>query len=113
MTIALDAGETDTTLEGRVDGKDYAIFFYECDGGAFDGPAERDSAWLGFEYRAYFTDYPSDLETVNRFNANYHYGAMWRDEEGDLGRQLNVVVEGGITEANIRATFAWPCARPT
>ena len=44
---------------------------------------------------------------MNAFNASHHYGALWRDDVGDLALQLNVIVEGGVTTDNIRATFAW------
>ena len=104
--VEVSTGE-DTTLAGNVDGKSYDVYFYECDDGGFAAPAQPDSACLGFEYRAIFEGYPSDGDTVNLFNNDYHYGALWRDNEGDLSLQLNVIVEGGITEANIRITFAW------
>ncbi|MEM7545998.1 MAG: YbjN domain-containing protein [Pseudomonadota bacterium] len=106
-SIELDETGGDTTLEGRVTGKDYSVYFYECDGGEFGAPATPTSSCLGFEYRSYFTGYPDDSETINEWNANHHYGAMWRDEDGDLGLQLNTIVEGGITEDNIRMTFVW------
>ena len=106
-TIEVDPSEEDTTLDGRVDGVNYTVFFYECDGGDMKSPAKPDSACLGFEYRAYFTDYPSDSETVNEWNDDYHYGSLWRDSDGDLALLLNVIVEGGITDENIRVTFSW------
>lgn len=106
-SLKLDDGVEDVTLDGEIDGKFYTIYFYECDGGGFADPARADSECLGFEYRAYFENYTSDSETVNAFNAAHHYGALWRDEDGDLGLQFNVVVEGGITADNIRVTFAW------
>ena len=106
-TAKVDEGEDDTTVTGLVDGTPYTIFFYECDGGEFTAPAKPDSACLGFEYRAYFDNFPSDLETVNQWNNDYHYGSLWRDEEGDLALQLNVIVEGGVTEENLRVVFAW------
>lgn len=99
--------DVDATVEGAIDGKVYSVLFYDCDGGAFDGPARPDSDCLGYEYRAYFTDFPNDAETINRFNADNHYGEMWRDEEGDLVLQFNLVVEGGVSEDNIRAGFGW------
>jgi len=104
---ALDQTGDDTTVDGRVDGVSYTIFFYQCDGGEFTAPAKPDSACLSFEYRAYFSDYPNDSDTVNQWNNDYHFGSLWRDDEGDLALQLNVIVEGGVTDANLRATFAW------
>ena len=106
-TITVDPSEEDTTLDGRVDGVGYTVFFYECDDGDMKSLAKPDSACLGFEYRAYFTDYPSDSETVNEWNNDYHYGSLWRDSDGDLALQLNVIVEGGISDGNIRITFDW------
>ena len=79
-TIKVDSSDDDTTLDGRVDGVNYTVFFYECDGGAMDDPAQPDSACLGYEYRAYFSDYPSDSHTVNDWNNDYHYGSLWRDK---------------------------------
>ncbi len=106
-TVEVDLSDEDTTLDGRVDSTSYTVFFYECDGAGFKAPAKPDSACLGFEYRAYFSDFPSDSETVNEWNDNYHYGSLWRDSDGDLALQLNVIVEGGITDDNIRVTFDW------
>ncbi len=100
-------GDGDTTVEGRVDGINYSIYFYECDGKEFTAAAGPNSKCLGFEYRAYFSDYTNDTDTVNAWNNEYHYGSLWRDDDGDLALQLNVIVEGGITDANIRTTFAW------
>lgn len=104
--IEMDARETDTTLEGRVAGADYTVYFYECDGAGFTDPARPDSECLGFEYRSYFTGFANDLEIVNQWNIDYHYGSLWRDGD-DLVLQLNVVVEGGVTEENISITFLW------
>ncbi len=106
-TIEVDTSDEDTTLGGRVDSTSYTVFFYDCDGAGFKALAKPDSACLGFEYRAYFSDYPNDIETVNEWNAIHHYGLLWRETNGDLALQLNVIVEGGITDDNIRATFAW------
>ncbi len=106
-SVELDETEGDTTIEGRVNGTDYQVYFYECDGGALADPARPDSACLGFEYRAYFSGFTDDAETINAWNADNHYGTLWRDQDGDLALQLNTVVEGGITEANIRISFQW------
>lgn len=106
-TLEVDPSGEDTTLDGRVDGVSYTVFFYDCDGGGMKAPAKPDSLCLGFEYRAYFNDYPNDSETVNEWNNDFHYGSLWRDSDGDLALQLNVIVEGGITGDNIRVTFGW------
>ncbi|MEM7268021.1 MAG: YbjN domain-containing protein [Pseudomonadota bacterium] len=105
--LALDEGAGDATLSGALEGVPFAIYFYDCDGAGFTAPAAVDSKCRGFEYRAYFEGYPSDGETVNAWNDAHHYGALWRDEAGDLALQLNVIVEGGVTEANLRATYRW------
>ncbi|MGB0506846.1 MAG: YbjN domain-containing protein [Pikeienuella sp.] len=104
--IDIDETESDTTLEGRVAGADYSVYFYECDGAGFTDPARPNSECLGFEYRAYFSGFGKDLATVNQWNIDYHYGSLWQDGD-DLVLQLNVVVEGGITEENIGITFLW------
>lgn len=108
-TAEIDNSEGDTSINGRVESTNYSIYFYECDGNDFADPAKPDSKCLGFEYRAYFDgdEYQNDLEMVNQWNNDFHYGNLWRDEDGDLGLQLNVVVEDGITDDNIRITFAW------
>ncbi|MEL7466693.1 MAG: YbjN domain-containing protein [Pseudomonadota bacterium] len=108
---ALSIGDQggDTVLEGEVDDVFFSIFFYNCDGGAFDGLAKPASACLSFEYRAYFDGYPDDGETLAAFNAAHHFGALWRDPlaEEALALHMPVIVEGGVTEANIKATFRW------
>lgn len=106
-TAELDESNGDTAVEGRVDGVNYSVYFFECDGKDFTAAARPDSACLGYEYRAYFGDFPNDTDTVNAWNNKYHYGTLWRDEDGQLAVNLNVIVEGGITDANIRITFAW------
>lgn len=106
-SIEIDTTQGDTTLEGRVNGTDYQVYFYECDGGALTDPAQPNSECLGYEFRAYYQGFPDDPEMINRWNGQHHYGAMWRDEDGDLALQLNTVVEGGITEQNVRITFQW------
>ena len=103
----VQVGAEDTILGGVVDGTPYEVYFYDCDGGAFAGPATPDSACLSFEYRAYFEGYPDDGEIVNAYNDAYQYGGLWRDGSGDLALQLNVIVEGGVTDANLGASFAW------
>lgn len=85
----------------------FEIFFYECDGGDFIAPAGPGSACLSFEYRA-LAPGPvpgEDAEIANRWNEIYHFGKAWRDELGGVALQMSVVVDGGVTEENIRATY--------
>lgn len=107
--LALGEQGGDVVLEGEMDGVFFSVFFYNCDGGAFDGFAKPASECLSFEYRAYFSDYPDDGETLAAFNAAHHFGALWRDPLADeaLALHMPVIVEGGVTEANIKATFRW------
>lgn len=107
QALSLEREGADTVLSGTVDETDFIVFFYECDGEGFAAPAQPDSACLGFEYRAYFPEFTPDIEAINAWMQNHHYGAMWRDEDGDLAVQMNVIVEGGVTPRNIRTTFAW------
>lgn len=85
----------------------FEVFFYECDGGEFTDPARPDSACLSFEFRALAPRAYSgeELERANRWNDVYHFGKAWRDEFGDLSLQMSVVVDGGVTENNIRASY--------
>lgn len=103
----LNDSEGDATITGGVGAVPFDIYFYDCDGGGFVALARPDSACLGFEFRAYFPGYPNDAEIVNAWNNAHHYGALWRDDDEDLALQLNVIVEGGVTEANIRANYRW------
>lgn len=97
----------DTTIEGRIDDQRYAVYFYDCDGAGFDAPAGPDSACLGYEFRTYFAGIEADAEWVNEWNDENHYGALWLDHEGDVAVQLNMIVEGGVTEGNLSAAFTW------
>jgi len=97
----------DATISGLAGATPFDIYFYNCDGAGFVAPARPDSACLGLEFRAYFPGYPNDAEIVNAWNNAHHYGALWRDDGEDLALQLNVIVEGGVTEANIRANYRW------
>lgn len=105
--VSVDASGSDTTLEGRLDGTDFQAYFYECDGGDMASEASPDSDCFGYELRAYFPDYPTDTDRVNQWNADNHYGKLWVDSDGDLAVQLNVIVEGGATEATVGTTVAW------
>lgn len=106
-TFKLNDSGGDATIAGSVGVTPFDIYFYDCDGGGFVAPARPNSACLGFEFRAYFPGYPNDAEIVNAWNNAHHYGALWRDDGEDLALQLNVIVEGGVTEANIRANYRW------
>ena len=106
-SFKLNDSEGDATIAGTVGATPFDIYFYDCDGGGFVAPARPTSACLGFEFRAYFPGYPNDAEIVNAWNNAHHYGALWRDDGEDLALQLNVIVEGGVTEANIKANYRW------
>ena len=105
--LRLNQSGGDTTLAGEIDGTPFEIYFYNCDGGGFVAPAQPDSACLGLEFRAYFDGYPNDAELVNAWNNAHHYGELWRDDDEDLALQLNVIIEGGVTGANIKANYSW------
>ncbi|RMF39183.1 MAG: YbjN domain-containing protein [Alphaproteobacteria bacterium] len=105
--IRVDPTGGDTTLEGSIDGTDFQIYFYECDGGDMASVAKPDSQCLGYEWRSYFLRYPTDTDQVNKWNADHHYGKLWVDNDGDLAVQLNVIVEGGVEDDNILITLAW------
>ena len=105
--LEVDETQGDTTLEGRVDGKTTSVYFYDCDGAGFTAPATPNSACLGYEFRAYFEGYPKDSDTINQFNAEYHYGKLWRDSDDDLALNFTVLVEGGVTRSHIVASYKW------
>lgn len=103
----IDSSAGDTTLEGSVLGHASSVYFYDCDDAGFTAPATPASRCLGFEYRAYIPDHPKDSETINQFNAEYHYGTLWRDEDDDLALHFTVLVEGGVTRGHILASYDW------
>ena len=109
MAVTASEFDGDAILDGEAEGALYSIYFYNCGDGGFTTKAKMTSECLSYEYRAYFDDYPDDGETINAFNAGHHFGALWRDPKAGeaLALHLPVVVEGGVTEANIRATYRW------
>lgn len=106
-SLSVDTSGGDTTLEGVVDGHRFSVFFYECDGGNLSSVATPDSHCLGYEFRAYIADAPKDDATLQRWNAENHYGKLWRDADDDLSVHYTSVVEGGVEDDHILTALAW------
>jgi hypothetical protein len=105
--VRVDDSGGDTTLEGKIDGHAFQVYFYRCDGGDMASVAKPDSECLGYEFRAYFPGYPTDVERVNQWNADHHYGKLWVDSDGDLAVQMQEIVEGGIKTDNVLQVLDW------
>jgi len=92
---SLDNGTPKIT--GRIDGLGYAVYFLDCEpqGGCGD---------LNF-YTA-FSGVQPDAEAINRWNAGKRFGRAYLDSDGDAAVEMDVVLEFGISRANLDANFA-------
>ncbi len=95
----------DTRLRGRVDGYQYAVYFYECDGGDISSTANPDSECTNYEFRATFTGYDMDAEAANEWNRTKHFGKAWYRRDGQMDLQINGFVAGGATSESIEFMF--------
>lgn len=82
----------DPMIRARMDGINYAVFFYGCENG---------SNCLDIQLMASFDmEAPLTAEFANTYNRDWVAGKLFLDEEGDPSLAFMVVGTGGITEAH-------------
>lgn len=81
----------DPMISSSAGGLGYTLYFYEC-----SGEKRCDSLvfWAGFA----MDDKPS-LDTINQWNQTKRFSRAYLDEEGDPILEMDLLVDGGITEA--------------
>ncbi|WP_417268161.1 YbjN domain-containing protein [Celeribacter baekdonensis] len=87
-------------FRGRIDGKKYSLFFYDC-----DGTTNCKSA----TFSAFFdgADYITDLSEVNDFNYEYRFGKASVDADGDLVFDYSFSLMGGLPRDTFDDTIDW------
>lgn len=89
----------DPLLLGRMDGNQYQIIFYGCDGG---------TACTNIQFQAAWENTGSmDDATIRSWNAENRFGKALMDADYDPVIQWDVNLFGGVSHANLDNTFDW------
>ncbi len=88
----------DPLIEGRIDEKDYRLFFYDCSEGRDCKTLTFEAGWEGDD----LTD-----EMMADWNREKRFGKAYLDEDGRATVEMNVNLHGGVTRANLDDTIDW------
>jgi hypothetical protein len=91
-------GMGDPLIEGRIEDKDYRLFFYDCREG-------RDCKSLMFSASWEAEDLTEAMMT--NWNREQRFGKAYLDEDGRATVEMNVNLHGGVTRANFDDTIDW------
>jgi hypothetical protein len=91
-------GMGDPLIEGRIEDKDYRLFFYECSEG-------RDCKSLMF-CANWELEGPTDAMMAD-WNHEQRFGKAYLDDDGRATVEMNVNLHGGVTRANLDDTIDW------
>lgn len=89
----------DPKIDGRIEGARYTVLFYGCK----DGKSCRS---LQF-YAAFEVVKKPTLDEVNAFNSTNRFGKVHVDKDGDPVVELDVNLDGGVSQKNLDDTFDW------
>jgi hypothetical protein len=91
-------GMGDPLIEGRIDGKEFVLYFYECE-------ENRDCKSLMF----FATWEAEDLtdEMMAEWNREKRFGKAYIDEDDRAAVEMNVNLHGGVTRDNLNDTLDW------
>lgn len=84
-------------VTGRIDGIPYNVHFRNC----MDASMCKD-----INFRVGFLSKLS-LETINGWNRTKRFARAYLDGEGDAILEMDVVLDGGVSEANMSEIFAY------
>ncbi len=87
-------------FRGRIDGKKYSLYFYDCDG-TTDCKSATFSAFFDGD------DYITDLSEVNDFNYDFRFGKASVDMDGDLVFDFSFSLMGGMPRKTFDDTIDW------
>ncbi|MRX49681.1 YbjN domain-containing protein [Paracoccus sp. S-4012] len=92
-----DAG--DPQIIGRMDGQQYAVSFYGCEGGKDCTNLQFAAVWV--------VDGAVTAEAVDAWNEAKRFGKAYLDEDGDPWLEMDVNLAFGVTRQNLDDTFDW------
>ncbi|MDX1606415.1 MAG: YbjN domain-containing protein [Candidatus Competibacterales bacterium] len=88
----------DPYIEGRIEGRIYELFFYDC----------TDNAnCRSLMFRASFDAEGYTVEHMNLWNKEQRFGKAYLNEAGDPVIEYDVNLYGGVTFTNFDDTFDW------
>ena len=84
----------DPMIEGKIEGKLYSIYFYDCD-------TQKKSCDSMMFSSSWLKEDGIDLQFVNDWNNRVRYGVVSLDAEGDVLLNLSLNLKGGISQENL------------
>jgi hypothetical protein len=95
-------GMGDPLIEGHIEGKEYALYFYDC-------KANRDCKSLMFlaTREAEGLSDETLAQTVAEWNREQRFGKAYIDEDDRAAVEMNVNLHGGVTRDNLTDTIDW------
>lgn len=84
----------DPRIDSASQGVNWSMYFYGCTNGV-DCQSVQYSA--GFNLRNGIA-----MQTINTWNRTKRYGKSWIDDENDPYLEMDINLDGGVTEANFR-----------
>jgi hypothetical protein len=91
-------GMGDPLIEGRIDDREYALYFYEC-------KENRDCKSLMFLAAREAGDLTD--ERMAEWNRVKRFGKAYIDEDDRAAVEMNVNLHGGVTRDNLIDTIDW------
>lgn len=81
----------DPAISGRMNGKTYEVFFFDCNNG---------KKCRNIQFWAYW-DEPAQLDAINAWNRQTRFGRTYLDDEDDLVLEYAVNMSHGIAERTL------------
>lgn len=86
----------DPLIEGRLNGRSYAVFFYGCKGGRNCGSLQF---YWGIDKKNVA------LSSINDWNQGKRFGRAYVDKNGELALEMDVNLRHGVSRKNLDDTF--------
>ena len=100
MSLETDSGG-DPKLSGTVEGVKFEILFYGCD----KADVRR---CLSYQYYLGFTGMKDvSIAMMNDWNSRKRFAGASRHKNGAIELRMNVNIEGGVTEENLKNWDGW------
>ncbi|SDG54420.1 YbjN domain-containing protein [Roseospirillum parvum] len=95
-------GEGDPRIQSSTGGLNFVVHFYECQPDGAEPVCGSLSVGAVFEGAV-----NHGVDSMNHWNALNRFGKAYRADNGDLWVEMDIALEGGISEANLRDWLAW------